>query len=190
MGLRPVACWDCRFESRRGMDVLFCEFCVLSVRGLCDWLITRPEESYRVWCVWVWSWIIDSEEALAHWWLLCHGKNSCVRTVAESFIMAIEINTSFLFLISNLCHVMNALCFLLGDSPASEFYMSTFRNTLFHLHRPVGMKNELGLTDFRVFILIFNLCYSCLCVVYAFLTAATLTEVFRAFSSVVRQMPG
>jgi len=25
--------------------------------------------------------------------------------------------------------------FLLGNSPASEFYMPTFRNTLFHLHR-------------------------------------------------------
>jgi hypothetical protein len=28
-----------------------CEYCVLSGRGLCDELITRPEESYRVWCV-------------------------------------------------------------------------------------------------------------------------------------------
>jgi hypothetical protein len=27
------------------------------------------------------------------------------------------------------------LFFLLDDSPASEFYMSTFRNTLFHLHK-------------------------------------------------------
>jgi len=27
------------------------------------------------------------------------------------------------------------VCFLLGNSPASEFYMPTFRNTLFHLHR-------------------------------------------------------
>ena len=26
-------------------------FCVLSDRGLCDELITRPEESYRLWCV-------------------------------------------------------------------------------------------------------------------------------------------
>ena len=34
----------------RGMDVC-CECCVLSGRGLCDGLITRPEESYRVWCV-------------------------------------------------------------------------------------------------------------------------------------------
>ena len=29
---------------------------------------------------------------------------------------------------------------LLGNSPASEFYMPTFRNTVFHLHRQVGMK--------------------------------------------------
>ena len=28
-----------------------CEHCVLSGRGLCDELITRPEESYRLWCV-------------------------------------------------------------------------------------------------------------------------------------------
>ena len=28
-----------------------CECCVLSVRGICDELITRPEESYRLWCV-------------------------------------------------------------------------------------------------------------------------------------------
>jgi hypothetical protein len=28
-----------------------CKCCVLSGRGLCDGLITRPEESYRIWCV-------------------------------------------------------------------------------------------------------------------------------------------
>ena len=28
-----------------------CEYCVLSGRGLCDGLITRPEGSYRLWCV-------------------------------------------------------------------------------------------------------------------------------------------
>ena len=28
-----------------------CECCVLSGRGLCDEVITRPEESYRLWCV-------------------------------------------------------------------------------------------------------------------------------------------
>jgi hypothetical protein len=28
-----------------------CDCCVLSGRGLCDGLVPRPEESYRVWCV-------------------------------------------------------------------------------------------------------------------------------------------
>jgi hypothetical protein len=36
-----------------------CECCVLSGRGLCGGLITRPEESYRVCCVWVWSWSLE-----------------------------------------------------------------------------------------------------------------------------------
>jgi hypothetical protein len=36
----------------RGMDVcLLWVLCVLSGRGLCDGLITRPEESYRLWRV-------------------------------------------------------------------------------------------------------------------------------------------
>ena len=38
-------------------------------------LITRPEKSYRMWCVWAWSWILDNEKALAHWGLLSHGKH-------------------------------------------------------------------------------------------------------------------
>jgi hypothetical protein len=33
-----------------GMDVCLCECCVLSCRGLGDRLITRTEESHRVWC--------------------------------------------------------------------------------------------------------------------------------------------
>jgi hypothetical protein len=29
--------------------------CVMSGRGICFWLITRPEQSYRIWCaLWVW----------------------------------------------------------------------------------------------------------------------------------------
>jgi hypothetical protein len=38
--------------SGPGIDVcLLCVLCVLLGRGLCDELITRPEESYRLWCV-------------------------------------------------------------------------------------------------------------------------------------------
>jgi hypothetical protein len=33
--------------------------CVLSGRGLCDELITRPEQSYRLWCV-----VVCDEEAI------------------------------------------------------------------------------------------------------------------------------
>jgi hypothetical protein len=43
-----------------------CECCVLSGRGLCDGLITRPEESYRLWrVVCVISKDLVNEEAIA-----------------------------------------------------------------------------------------------------------------------------
>jgi hypothetical protein len=47
--------------------------CGVSGRGLCVELITRPEESYPVWCAWVWSWRLANEKAQAHWQLLHHG---------------------------------------------------------------------------------------------------------------------
>jgi hypothetical protein len=40
-----------------------------------------------------------------------------------------------IFLISNFGRVLNVVFFLLGASPAPEFYMPSVRNTLFHLHR-------------------------------------------------------
>jgi hypothetical protein len=47
---------------------VWCECCVLSGRGLCDELITRPEQSYRLWCVVVCdletSWIMRPWPAL------------------------------------------------------------------------------------------------------------------------------
>jgi hypothetical protein len=46
---------------------------MLSGRGLCVEPITRPEESYRVWCICAWSWSLDNEEGLAHWGLFYHG---------------------------------------------------------------------------------------------------------------------
>jgi len=43
-------------------------------RGFCVELITRPEESYWMCRVWMWSWSFDNVEVLAHWELLHHGK--------------------------------------------------------------------------------------------------------------------
>ena len=67
VGLPPLACWDCGFESCQGYGCLSHFSVLLSGRGLCVGLITRPEESYRVWWVWVWSWTLDKEDTLAHW---------------------------------------------------------------------------------------------------------------------------
>ena len=51
-----------------------CECCVLSGRGLCDKLITRAGESYRLWCVIVWSINLKNEEAMAHVGTQSHKK--------------------------------------------------------------------------------------------------------------------
>jgi hypothetical protein len=55
--------------ARSWMSVCY-ERCVLSGRGLCVGLITRPEESYRVCCVWVWWWSFDNEEVVEVVWAL------------------------------------------------------------------------------------------------------------------------
>jgi hypothetical protein len=48
------------------------ERCVLSCLCLCVGLITRPEETYRMWCVRLWS--LDNEKVLEQRRLLCHEK--------------------------------------------------------------------------------------------------------------------
>ena len=55
-GLRRRSTAACLLRSwvripRGAWMSICCECCVLSDRGLCDELITRPEESYRLWCV-------------------------------------------------------------------------------------------------------------------------------------------
>ena len=59
-------------------------------------------------------------------------KSHCIRCVKLGpFIHHIYYIKQLLsFLISNFCHVLNVVCFLLGNSLASEFYMPLFRNTL------------------------------------------------------------
>jgi len=74
-GLRLLAYRDFGFESWQGhgwlslVSVVRCQ-----VQVSCNEIISRPEESYRVWCVWVWSWSLDNEDALVHWWLLRHDE--------------------------------------------------------------------------------------------------------------------
>jgi hypothetical protein len=51
MGLRSLACSDCDSNSAGVCMFVPCECCVMSGRGLCVRLITRPEKSYRLWCL-------------------------------------------------------------------------------------------------------------------------------------------
>ena len=47
-----------------------------------------------------------------------------------------------LLLISNFLLLLNSVFFLLGDPPASEFYVPMFRNILSHLHRRYKQQEE------------------------------------------------
>jgi hypothetical protein len=61
------------------MDICLLLCCVLSGRGLCDELITRPEESYRLWrvvCDHETSWY---EEAIALAGLYIHRNKRCLQ---------------------------------------------------------------------------------------------------------------
>jgi len=55
---------------------------------------------------------------------------SITDTKESKFIIWISITDTIQFFISNSRGVLNVVCFFLGNSPASEFYMPTFRNTM------------------------------------------------------------
>jgi hypothetical protein len=64
--------------SPRAWMFVCCECCVLSGRGLCDELIARPEESYRLWCVVVWSRNLKNKEAMTRLGSQRHSKKKSV----------------------------------------------------------------------------------------------------------------
>jgi hypothetical protein len=62
-----------------------CECCELPGRGLCSRLITCPEESYQMQCVYVCLWSLDNDKALAYQGLQCHEKhNPCAMYHTQS----------------------------------------------------------------------------------------------------------
>jgi len=70
-----------RIPSGAWMSVC-CDCCVLSGRGLCDEMITRPEDSYRLWCVVVCDIettkiVVNEEEAKAHWGAVASREKEC-----------------------------------------------------------------------------------------------------------------
>ena len=56
--------------------LLLSDRCVLSGRGLCVVLTTRPEDSYGLLCVLKWSLGLGNEETMSHQRLVRHGKKN------------------------------------------------------------------------------------------------------------------
>jgi hypothetical protein len=79
---------------------LFLVTFVLSGRGLCDGQMTCPKESYRVWCVWVWSWSLGNGEALARWGLLRHNKQKNTKRSIRICFLSDQIIVSLLIYIA------------------------------------------------------------------------------------------
>ena len=70
-----------------------CECCVLSGTGLCDRLITRPEESHRVSSVCVLSRSFDNEEELTHWGAIASwGKRNLILKILIYLLTAIGLS--------------------------------------------------------------------------------------------------
>jgi len=61
------------------------------------------------------------------------------------------------FLISNFCCVQNVVCFLLGNSPASEFYMPTFQNTLSVPSSYIKFRRR-GITQKKAYNILISVC--------------------------------
>jgi hypothetical protein len=81
-----------------------CECCVLSGRGLCDGLITRLEESYRVWCDWVWSWSVEKWGGL--------GPQGAVEPLEKKILLFIYLFILFLNLNNYWILINNSLTYL------------------------------------------------------------------------------
>ena len=71
---------------------------MLSGSVLCEELITRPEESYRIWCVVVYDLEnLVNEEALANWEGFCPQNKTNIIKQRETFVFPIPNSNVLLF---------------------------------------------------------------------------------------------
>ena len=109
---RLFACWDYGVRilpaARKSVS---CDYCVLSGRGLCVGSISRPEEFYRVWSAWVWSWSLDNEQGLAHWGLLHDGKRKKLKYATSRKFCHMK-STDFTEIVSRLIFFLRNVDFI------------------------------------------------------------------------------
>jgi hypothetical protein len=104
---------------------------VLSGRGLCDELITRPEESYRLCCVVVWD--LETSRMRRSWPALgssARGKNFDIQCVWQMFYKVSYIEDSFTWrdVKVSLQGNINFFLYLMNSFPSS--YMWETKNSV------------------------------------------------------------
>ena len=80
-----------------------CECCVLSGRGLCDELITRPEEFYRMWCVVVCD--IETSRIITYGLYQCTFNyitlHKCTFKLTRPIVVHFQLHTAYTSALSN-----------------------------------------------------------------------------------------
>ena len=121
----------CRNTSRYTEDICRNVFGCCHLRpDVKEPVISLDEEtSVRFWC------------PVHLWFPFCHEAGT-TRFVTQYIRKHTFSPSKYGVINQQLTNILDVVGFLLGNSLASEFYMPTFRNTLFYLHRQVGMKYE------------------------------------------------
>jgi hypothetical protein len=175
--------------------------CVLSGRGLCIGLITCLEETYRVWCVWVWSWSSEkrgndpeSDRRATEKFCLSPSRqryetsNLAINQIVyrlDSYIGTCLESYSHYLKVTDLRYkkIPNSGSTLLPPKFRFVSTQSTWR------HMP---KTELRYSMPYEIVMYIYVFIVCLYIHFVFMCPLDLPwlRFFRAFSSVVRQMPG
>jgi hypothetical protein len=95
-----------------------CDCCVLSGRGLCDELITRPEESYRQWCIVVCDLEnLKNEEVMAHWGLSRQKQTNKMRNI---YINDELFYLKYSYMFRSICIIFREFYFLFVEVKANR----------------------------------------------------------------------
>jgi hypothetical protein len=110
-----------------------CECCVLAGRGLCDELIARPEESYRLWCVVVCDLEnLKNKEAMTHVGSQCHRKK-ITRLMFLIFFLYL------FFFVLYVCFLLCVFCVFHISCTFSQFLYSCFFPIFVYVYRPLPL---------------------------------------------------